>query len=138
MRNQTRRLKAEINVVPYIDVMLVLLVIFMVTAPLSRTHNIDLPNADRATQIPSNYISLTLNADKTASIFVQQVGKKYSQKRQGLNTQQVKRRLSELHAEFPELPLLIAADKNLIYQEVVTVMNDAKKMGIPRIGLATQ
>ena len=63
-----RRLKNEINVVPYIDVMLVLLVIFMVTAPMMTTASIDVPSAAKTKQAPSEAIYLNIDADEVFSL----------------------------------------------------------------------
>ena len=63
-----RRLKNEINVVPYIDVMLVLLVIFMVTAPMMTTASIDVPSAGKTKQAPSDAIYFNIDADKKISL----------------------------------------------------------------------
>ncbi len=65
---RSRKFKAEINVVPYIDVMLVLLVIFMVVAPLTPPNSINLPKAGRSTQPPTDYIEVELKADGAASV----------------------------------------------------------------------
>ena len=80
---RTRKFKSEINVVPYIDVMLVLLIIFMVASPVTDPSVINLPNAGN-------------------------------------------------------MPVMIAADKTIQYDEVIQVISEAKKLGITRVGLATK
>jgi biopolymer transport protein TolR len=63
-----RRLKNEINVVPYIDVMLVLLVIFMVTAPMMTTASIDVPSVGKAAQPPADALQVNIRADRTLTL----------------------------------------------------------------------
>ena len=63
-----RRLKNEINVVPYIDVMLVLLVIFMVTAPMMTTASIDVPSVGKAAQAPAEALQVNIRADQSLSL----------------------------------------------------------------------
>jgi biopolymer transport protein TolR len=63
-----RRLKNEINVVPYIDVMLVLLVIFMVTAPMMTTASIDVPSVGKAAQPPAEALQVIVRADQTLAL----------------------------------------------------------------------
>jgi len=65
---RTRKLKFEINVVPYIDVMLVLVVILMVAAPMTNPSVVNLPNAGPSKQAPTDYLELTIKADGTATI----------------------------------------------------------------------
>lgn len=132
-------LKSEINVVPYIDVMLVLLVIFMVCAPMMNPGSIDLPSAQKSSMPPSSYIQISLRPDVSAQIGIHEGGKsgpvvfKNVPDREALLNQ-----LQVFHAEHPDLPVLIAGDKKIIYNEVVQVISDARKMGIKRVGLATR
>ncbi|MEA5098460.1 MAG: biopolymer transporter ExbD, partial [Burkholderiaceae bacterium] len=69
---RTRKFKSEINVVPYIDVMLVLLVIFMVVAPLTTPGVVNLPSAEKTAQPPTEYIQISLHADTTLDITMKQ------------------------------------------------------------------
>ena len=68
MAMRPRRLKNEINVVPYIDVMLVLLVIFMVTAPMMTTASIDVPSVGKAAQAPAEALQVNIRADQSWSL----------------------------------------------------------------------
>ena len=133
-----RQLKSEINVVPYIDVMLVLLIIFMVAAPLNNPGVINLPKAEKSAVPPSEYIQITLKADSAATIGVK------GQKHDSSETQTVPdhsvllSKLRSLHADNADMPVMIAADKDIKYDDVVQVLSEAKKMGIGRVGLATK
>ena len=130
---RSRKFKAEINVVPYIDVMLVLLVIFMVVAPLSTPSMINLPKAGKSNQPPTEYLEIELKPDGSATVGVH--GKKtFSTKKR----EELGRRLEELHEKYPELPLMISADKDIKYDEVVQTISQANKTGIARVGLSTR
>jgi len=135
---RTRKFKADINVVPYIDVMLVLLVIFMVAAPLTNPSVINLPSAEKSTQPPTEYIQITLKPDSAASISVNnkknEAGKAYT----APNRAALIKQLRSLHAANPELAVMISADKDIKYDEVIQVISEAKKFGIGRVGLATK
>lgn len=128
-----RKFKSDINVVPYIDVMLVLLIIFMVVAPLTTPTAIDLPKAGRSTQPPTDYIEIELKADGSASIGIH--GQPYDEANP---REQLMKRLSTLHQQHPDLPLMISADKGIIYDEVVQTIAQANKVGIARVGLTSR
>ena len=132
------KFKSEINVVPYIDVMLVLLVIFMVVAPVTNPGVVDLPSAERTALPPSDYIQISLRPDVSAEIGIHRPGKGRDVFESVPDRDALMKNLQILHAENPDLPVLIAADKNIIYNEVIKVISDAKKMGIRRVGLATR
>lgn len=138
---RTRKFKSEINVVPYIDVMLVLLVIFMVAAPLSDPGVINLPTAGKSTQPPTEYIHITLEPrtdtqiNRTISIRGQNSGPG------PIDTANDRRdlmaRLDALHRK-TAFPVMISADKDIKYDEVIQTISEAKKLGIDRVGLATR
>jgi biopolymer transport protein TolR len=130
---RTRKFKAEINVVPYIDVMLVLLVIFMVVAPLSTPSMINLPKAGKSSQPPTEYLEIELKPDGSATVGIHGKKTQTTNKREELGT-----RLKELHEKYPELPLMISADKDIKYDEVVQTISQANKTGISRVGLSTR
>jgi len=140
-----RKFKAEINVVPYIDVMLVLLVIFMVAAPMTNPSVINLPTAGQSTQPPSEYIEITLKPDAVATIALKNKvgngsgsGNSQKEKEEARDRKQLIQKLREYHDEKPELSVLVSADKGIIYDEVIQVVSEAKKLGISRVGLATK
>jgi len=128
-----RKFKAEINVVPYIDVMLVLLVIFMVVAPMVPPTEIKLPKAGQSTQPPTEYIEVELRADGAASLGIH--GKPFTRVK---NQTQLAEALATLSKTHPSLPLMISADKDIKYDEVVQTITLANKSGITRVGLATR
>lgn len=133
-----RRLKAEINVVPYIDVMLVLLVIFMVASPLFNPGVINLPTAAQSPQAPSEYIQIALQPNTAATIGLS--GSKHaSQTPESMASREaLMMRLRALHAQYPEMPVMISGDKDIKYDEVIVMISEAKKIGIQRVGLATK
>jgi biopolymer transport protein TolR len=138
-----RKFKAEINVVPYIDVMLVLLVIFMVAAPMTNPSVINLPTAGQSTQPPSDYIEISLSPDASATISLNTRGSsngngKQESKETAANRKQLMQKLREYHAAKPDLSVLVSADKEIKYDEVIQVISEAKKLGINRVGLATK
>lgn len=131
-----RKLKSDINVVPYIDVMLVLLIIFMVVPPQNTPSQIDLPNAAKSTQPPDNYIQIQLRQDGGLSIGVD--GKRVVPAEDMKTRTALLRRLRKLHADYPEYPVMISGDRESKYDDVIQLISEAKKMGIARVGLATK
>ena len=131
--SRSRKFKAEINVVPYIDVMLVLLVIFMVVAPLSTPSMINLPKSGKSNQPPTEYLEIELKPDGTATVGVHGKKTQTTRKREELGN-----RLQELHEKYPDLPLMISADKDIKYDEVVQTISQANNTGIGRVGLSTR
>lgn len=134
---RSRKFKSEINVVPYIDVMLVLLVIFMVATPVSNPGVINLPTAAKSSLPPTEYIQIALKPDARATIGINgQQGGAPADSVSSRNA--LMQKLRALHAANPELPVMIAGDKDIKYDEVVQVISEAKKLGINRVGLATK
>ena len=132
-----RKFKSEINVVPYIDVMLVLLIIFMVVPPQNSPNVINLPSAAKSTQPPDNYIQIVLRPDAGLTIGV---NGKVALPAEDMKKDRTAllRRLRSLHAEHPDYPVMIAGDKDSRYDDVIQLISEAKKMGITRVGLATK
>jgi biopolymer transport protein TolR len=134
MRGGSRRAMADINVVPYIDVMLVLLVIFMVTAPLVSPSIINLPtvgNAQPQEQQPP--VVINIKADGSMTIrYKDDAGSSQEQRmtKADLNTFVLNRQESH-----PDQPVVIAADKTVKYENVMNVMSDMKARGVKRVGL---
>ncbi len=133
-----RKFKAEINVVPYIDVMLVLLVIFMVAAPITNPGVINLPTAEKSALPPSEYIQITLKPNAAATISLK------GQKNGGGKTETLPNRvalvqkLRALHERNSDMPVMISAEKDIKYDDVIQIISEAKKLGINRVGLATR
>lgn len=136
---RTRKLKSEINVVPYIDVMLVLLIIFMVAAPVNDPSVINLPTAGKSTVPPNEYIEIALKPDARATIKVNGAKSGNGHIAQtAANRNDLRQKLQGLHADSPDMPVMISADKDIKYDDVIQVIADAKKLGITRVGLATK
>lgn len=130
---RSRRAIADINVVPYIDVMLVLLVIFMVTAPLVTPSIIDLPSVGQtAPQHRPLPIIVTVRANGSLSVREQN---SRSNVERVMSKAELKLFLRAQQQALPALPVVIAADKNIRYQTVMDMMSDLKAQGIQRIGL---
>ena len=119
-----RRLMNQINVVPYIDVMLVLLVIFMVTAPMTNPGVVELPKVGQALKQTTQPIVVSIKKDGTTEID----GKSY--KRADLLAY-----LKKVVEKKPEQSIVIAADKKVMYQEVISVMDLLKQNDINKVGL---
>lgn len=131
-----RKFKSEINVVPYIDVMLVLLIIFMAVPTADQTNEIKLPSAQQSTQPPDNYIQVLLKPDAGLAIGVRGPGG--SAPTDVANRTALVERLRALHEEHPDYAVLISGDKDSKYDDVIQLISEAKRMGINRVGLATK
>ena len=129
-----RRLKNEINVVPYIDVMLVLLVIFMVTAPMMTTANIDLPSVGKAATTPAAPLEVAIKADQSL-LLTDRAG---NGKEIRVDRKQLIKLVLAAQAKNPEQPVLIAGDKNVKYEAVLSVMDELQRAQIKKIGLLVQ
>ncbi len=127
-----RRTINEINMVPFIDVMLVLLIIFMVSAPLITTGLVDLPTVGKSRQQPKRVIEVVVGADEKYRLRVDQ-GQPESTALPALA-----RRVRELQGGDAEAPVVISADKNVKYEAVVKVMDSLQKAGVQRVGLAVK
>jgi biopolymer transport protein TolR len=124
----------EINIVPYVDVMLVLLVIFMVTAPLIMPSVIDLPTVDKASAPRVVPLEVFVKADQ--GLIVRQ-----RDARGGVITEQTLSRaqlpglIKSLKAKDTELSVLIGGDRNARYESVLQVMDELRKHGVQKVGL---
>ena len=127
-----RRLKNEINVVPYIDVMLVLLVIFMVATPMMTTGSVNLPATGTAPQKPDKFLRVQVDKDGALSLFDAN-GKE--QKLDGVR--ELRSVLAEERRKTPEMAVLVAGDEAVPYRDVIKALDDVKKQGFDRVGLET-
>ncbi|MFH1660298.1 MAG: biopolymer transport protein TolR [Rhodocyclaceae bacterium] len=127
-----RRLKSEINVVPYIDVMLVLLVIFMVATPMMTTGSVELPSTGTAPQKPPKYIKVEVGSDGALSVYNAD-GK--ATKIKGIKA--LKGELTSLKEADEKIAVLIAGDKETQYKNVIEVLDEVKRMGFDKVGLET-
>ena len=132
-RNKHRPI-AEINVVPYIDVMLVLLIIFMVTAPmLMQGVKVELPeaSADPVENQDSEPVIVSVNA--SGELFLN-----LGQEDQVLSLPTIRDRVAAVIRRSPEKPVLVWGDRAVPYGEVVTVMVALQEAGAPSVGLVTE
>ncbi|MES2187643.1 MAG: biopolymer transporter ExbD [Pseudomonadota bacterium] len=135
-RGRGRRTINEINMVPFIDVMLVLLIIFMVTAPLITPSKIDLPSIGKANKQPDQVIQVLVSKDevlqvktpdRTAPSTVDDIGNavRVLQERSGT-------------ADNGGSAVVISADRSVKYETVVKVMDKLQRAGVQRVGLSVQ
>jgi biopolymer transport protein TolR len=136
-RGRKRRLMGDINVVPYIDVMLVLLIIFMITAPLlTQGISVDLPAAGAEPLDPElleNNEPLILSIDRNGALFLN-VGEDVEQ---SIDEQTVLARTSAVLRRNAETPVLVKADTAVAYGRVVTGMVLLQQAGAARVGFIT-
>ena len=133
-RGRGRRTISEINMVPFIDVMLVLLIIFMVTAPLITPSMIDLPSVGKAAKQPDSVIQVIIQKDESLELKALPAGKESA--RSAINT--VADQVKQMQAGQANIAVVISADKSVKYETVVTVMDRLKRAGIERVGLSVQ
>jgi len=137
MRSDSRsknRLMNDINVVPYIDVMLVLLVIFMVTAPLMNPGQIDLPGVSKALAPPVAPMEVIIKKDATLALRDHAKGGGES----AVTRQELIAILKGRGGKLADQAVVISADKNVRYEEVVNVMDVLQQQHIKKVGLLTQ
>ena len=129
-----RKLMAEINVVPYIDVMLVLLIIFMITAPLlTQGIKVDLPKAG-AEPLPSEDTQpLILSVDKNGNLYLN-IGK---DEEKPVGEEVVLERVGAVLRREPKTPVLVKADQNVPYGRVVAGMVLLQQAGAEKVGFIT-
>ncbi|MEM1155928.1 MAG: protein TolR [Pseudomonadota bacterium] len=126
---------SEINVVPYIDVMLVLLIIFMVTAPmLMQGVKVELPEASADPVEDQDSEPLIVSVDSSGQLFLN-LG---ASEDQVLSLATIKDRVSKVMSRNPEKPVLVWGDRAVPYGDVVTVMVALQEAGAPSVGLVTE
>jgi len=135
-RGRGRRTINEINMVPFIDVMLVLLIIFMVTAPLITPSVIDLPSVGKAAKQPDQIIQIVVNKNDTLEL-------KVDDKTSSLHLKELAAAVKQAQgprdsAAAASSAVVISADKNVKYETVVKVMDTLQRAGIQRVGLSVQ
>jgi biopolymer transport protein TolR len=133
-RGRGRRTINEINMVPFIDVMLVLLIIFMVTAPLISPSMIDLPSVGKAAKQPDAVIQIVIKKDDSLEIKSGKAQEISAQAAIGNVANQVKK----MQAGNANTAVVISADKSVKYETVVGVMDKLQRAGIARVGLSVQ
>lgn len=134
-KRKQRKLNAEINVVPYIDVMMVLLVIFMVTAPmLTQGVNVDLPQAAAEPVDSKDEEPVIITVDKEGQYYIDIGG----DARSPLASAEVAERVRKVLASNPRKMLLVRGDKGVDYNSVVQLMVVLQGAGAPSVGLVTE
>ena len=128
---RTRKAINQMNVVPYIDVMLVLLVIFMVTAPLISPGAIDLPSVGMKLTAPVTPMEVTLNADGTLT-FTDNEAKAAPVK---VTREQLVARVQAKQNRLPDQPVVIGASGKARYEEVLKVLELLQTNGVHKVGL---
>jgi biopolymer transport protein TolR len=129
-----RRLMNEINVVPYIDVMLVLLVIFMVTAPMIQAGSVDLPSVGKSSQPPVAPLEVIVKADASLALRDRSQGAA----EQVVTREDLAAKIKQAQAKNPQQAVLIAGDKNVRYEAVLNVMDELQRQQVAKIGLLVQ
>jgi biopolymer transport protein TolR len=124
----------EINVVPYIDVMLVLLVIFMVTAPLITPSVIDLPTVGKASQPRVVPLEVFVRADQ-GLVVRQRDGNGRIVDEQNVSRGELVKVLKSARGKDEDLSVLVGGDKNARYEVVLQVLDELRKQGIQKVGL---
>ena len=120
---------SEINVTPFVDVMLVLLIIFMVTAPMmTQGMQVQLPKAD-ANPIPAAEEQLNLSISEDGTFYINEVK---------LTPEEMKERLAALAQARPDQEVLLNADGRVPYQKVAELMSLCTQAGLTKIGMITQ
>ena len=130
-RGRGRRTINEINMVPFIDVMLVLLIIFMVTAPLIAPSMISLPSVGKAAGQPDQVVQIVIGKDEALQI-------KIKDKTTGISLKDISGLVKQAQTSVPNTAVVISADKAVKYEAVVRVMDTLQRAGIARVGLSVQ
>ncbi len=133
-RHSKRKPMAEINVVPYIDVMLVLLIIFMITAPLIQQGvDIDLPQANAETLPDEADDPLVVTVDAQGQYFLD-IGDNTNNP---ISTEEMQIKVAAVLRNKPKTPVMIRGDKSVPYGDVVNAMTSLQGAGVPSVGLMT-
>ena len=134
-RKNKRKLIAEINVVPYVDVTLVLLIVFMVTAPLlMQGVDVELPQAPSAPIDERLEEPLIVSIKADGSLYINLGGK--TDKAGAINV--ITDRVKKILQQKPKTPVLVWGDKKIPYGEVVGLMTALQGAGAPSVGLVTE
>ncbi|BBP03347.1 protein TolR [Sulfuriferula plumbiphila] len=126
-----RKQMNQINVVPYIDVMLVLLIIFMITAPLINPGQVALPSVAKSQSVPVEPIEVTIRADGRLRLRDRATGSADN----AVTRTELADIINEKQRANPDQPVVIAADKNVRYEEVMKVMSLMQQNHVRRLGL---
>ena len=130
-RGRGRRTINEINMVPFIDVMLVLLIIFMVTAPMITPSMVDLPSVGKAAKQPDQVIQIVVQKDESLELV-------NDSKTQKISMDSLANTVRMAQTGQANSAVVISADRNVKYEMVVKVMDTLQRAGIQRVGLSVQ
>ena len=130
-RGRGRRTINDINLVPFIDVMLVLLIIFMVTAPMITPSMVDLPSVGKAAKQPDQVIQIVVQKDDSLEMVT-------DSKTQKTNLDNLANSVRVAQTGQANSAVVISADRNVKYETVVKVMDTLQRAGIQRVGLSVQ
>jgi len=130
-RGRGRRTINEINMVPFIDVMLVWLIIFMVTAPMISPSVIDLPSVGKAAKLPDQVIQIVVQKDDSLEMV-------NDSKTQKTKLESLANLVLQAQTGQANSAVVISADRNVKYETVVKVMDTLQRAGIQRVGLSVQ
>ena len=130
-RGRGRRAVNEINMAPFIDVMLVLLIIFMVTAPMITPSVVDLPSMGKANKQPDKVLQVVIQKDETLELVA-------DGKTSKLMIGGVAEAVKNAQGSETNTAVVISADRNVKYENVVKVMDTLQRAGIARVGLSVQ
>ena len=131
-RGRGRRTINEINMVPFIDVMLVLLIIFMVTAPMISTGIVDLPTVGKAAQRPVSVVEVIVGQDEKLRLRLDGADPKPT------SLKALAADVKALQAGNAKVPVVISAEKTVKYEAVVRAMDVLQKSGVQRVGLTVK
>jgi biopolymer transport protein TolR len=131
-RGGRRRTINEINMVPFIDVMLVLLIIFMVSAPLITTGVVDLPSVGASKQRTERVVEIVLASDESLRLRID------GKQGQSLSLRSLVSKVREAQGGVAAMPVVISADKAVKYEAVVKVMDTLQRAGVQRVGLSVK
>ena len=135
-RGRGRRTISEINMVPFIDVMLVLLIIFMVTAPLITPSMIALPKVGKAAAQPPSPVQIMIGKDEAIQIKIKTDSKPSNVASVAADIVRLEPKVKLTAAD--AVPVVISADKSIKYETVVKVIDTLQKAGVSRVALSVQ
>ena len=130
-RGRGRRTINEINMVPFIDVMLVLLIIFMVTAPLISPSVVDLPSVGRAAKQPDQVVQIVIGKDELLELKTGDSATRIALRDLAASVKKAQERQTNS-------AVIISADRSVKYEVVVRVMDTLQRAGVQRVGLSVQ
>ncbi|MCB2069454.1 MAG: biopolymer transporter ExbD [Ottowia sp.] len=130
-RGRGRRTINEINMVPFIDVMLVLLIIFMVTATVITPGVINIPSAGKSTRAPDKRVDVLVDGKGDISLAGElQTG--------SVTETEAVDKIKQLLKDNPDMPVMLAADSDLQYKQVMGIMRKLREAGVQRVGLSVK